>query len=251
MHRIPFHTVDRHLYRMESVLLWKNHLVTSFRLKDCVRVFLSMQTARVVPTDTKGVFHRSCLTSHCASFEKKRNFSHRSDLHVTEGLFIRYCRVILSSWAACLKVTGKERCIGAFVSRTTTYSIKSVLLMIECIRTRSWETWDCEVLFLPTHSRLTANVISKSLSRDGAKQRNCKSIHCKVCLNLLRTSGHSVCETTFVFGCVSVGKKCSWLQQYPCWRSKDRLSKKNFSKFWKMFHSKNKISPAPTRRRQL
>ena len=65
VHRIPVHVVDQYLYRMELYLPWSNDLVTTFRLEINVGGFLNIKTRRVIPTDKKGIFHRSCLSSQC------------------------------------------------------------------------------------------------------------------------------------------------------------------------------------------
>ena len=46
-------------------LFWSNHLVTPFSVKLILQALLKIKTKRVIPTDTKGIFHRSCLSSPC------------------------------------------------------------------------------------------------------------------------------------------------------------------------------------------
>ena len=51
-----------------------------------LEAFVNIKTRRVIPEDTNGIFHRSCLSSQCEYYEKK--FEQRSELQIAKYLIV-------------------------------------------------------------------------------------------------------------------------------------------------------------------
>ena len=115
---------------------WSNHLVTSFRLEMNVGGFCEHQNKTSDTDRYKGYFF-TARVSQINVNTVKRILEQRSELQVAKSLIIH---VLSSSYNVSrleLRNKKKQRSTGACVSPTILYSIRSVYIMRECMRTMS------------------------------------------------------------------------------------------------------------------
>ena len=101
-----------------------------------LEAFLNIKTRQVIPTDTRGILFTGRVSQVNVN-TMKITLEQLSELQVAECLTVH---VLSSSHIVSrleLRKKGKQRSIGVFVSPTILYSMKSVYMMRECIRTMS------------------------------------------------------------------------------------------------------------------
>ena len=87
VHRIAVHVVDQHFYRMESLLLLSNHLVTSFRLEMNFGSFSEHQN-KTSDTDRYKRYFFTTSVSQVIVNTMKRIFEQWSELQVAKCLIV-------------------------------------------------------------------------------------------------------------------------------------------------------------------
>ena len=101
-----------------------------------LELFLNIKTRRVIPTDTWGIFF-TARVSQLNVNTMERFLSSSLNSRLLNIWYFIYCPVVIKFPALSFDTKRKQRGNEAFVSPKLLYSIRSVYILRECMRTVS------------------------------------------------------------------------------------------------------------------
>ena len=202
---------------------------------------LNIKTRRVIPTDTKVFFHRSCLSDRCAYYEKK--FEQRSELQVAKCLIVnvlsssynvsrlelRNKRKATKQWSLCVAIDIVLNQVCVHHERVYAYNVVSNLWLVRSFSSQHY-------------SKFITNITIENVSQVRTKACKTRSFICKVNLNYLRSSRHFNFDKVFAVIVSLLNENVHGFNNIRNGRVKTRFQVKKCWWLWTFLVKKHKIS---------